>query len=171
MAVEFNFPLVKDDGSTVILQAYRVQHSLHYLPTKWGTRYADNIDMEETKALATLMTFKLSVHWIPFGGAKWGIKLDPTKFTKWEVDRATRRYTIELVKKNMIGGGIDVPGPDLGTTSHTMNTMKDTIHTFYSKWDLFLANVVTGKTIEQGGIDWRVESTGLWVFYGIRTAL
>ena len=127
--------------------------------------------MEETKALATLMTFKLQVHGIPFGGAKGGVKIDPSKYSQNELDRITRRYTIEMMKRNTIGAGLDVPGPDLGTNSRTMNIMKDTVHTLYGKGDLFTNAVSTGKTLSQGGIDGRVESTGLGVFYGIKHAL
>ena len=116
------------------------------------------------------MTFKLSVHGIPFGGAKGGIKIDPSKYSQNELARATRRYTIEMFKKNMIGSGIDVPGPDMGTNSSTMNWMKDTINTYYGEKDLFSSGCVTGKSLEHGGIDGRTESTGLGVFYGIREA-
>lgn len=170
-SIEFTFPLTKDDGSVEIMTGYRVQHSHHSLPTKGGTRYASNIDLEETKALATLMTFKLSVHGIPFGGAKGGVRFDPSKYSQEEINRVTRRYTIEMMKRNAIGAGIDVPGPDLGTNSITMNIMKDTIHTFYGKGDLFTNAVVTGKTLGQGGIDGRMESTGLGVYYGLREVL
>lgn len=168
VSTEFHFPLVRDNGKIEVLKAFRVQHSVHVLPTKGGTRYSDHIDLQETKALATLMTFKLSVHGIPFGGAKGGIQLDPSKYSINELCRATRRYTIELAKKKMIGSGIDVPGPDLGTDSRTMNWMKDAICTYYGENDLFAAGCVTGKSIEHGGIDGRTESTGLGVYYGIR---
>ena len=130
VSAEFHFPLVRDNGKIEVLKAFRVQHSLHYLPSKGGTRYSNHIDLEETKALATLMTFKLSVHGVPFGGAKGGMQIDPTKYSVNELCRATRRYTVELAKKRMIGSGIDVPGPDLGTDSRIMNWMKDTITTY-----------------------------------------
>lgn len=171
VCMEFTFPLEKDNGELEIITAYRVQHSHHVIPTKGGTRYADHINMEETKALATLMTFKLSVHGIPFGGSKGGVKINPAKYTRQELDRITRRYTVEMMKRNSIGAGVDVPGPDLGTNSRTMNLMKDTVQTFYGKGDLFTSACCTGKTINQGGIDGRVESTGLGVYYGIREAL
>jgi glutamate dehydrogenase (NAD(P)+) len=168
VSVEFNFPLVRDNGQIEVMKAFRVQHSQHNLPTKGGTRYSKETDLQETKALATLMTFKLSVHRIPFGGAKGGMKIDPSKYSLHELARATRRYTIEMAKKNMIGSGIDVPGPDMGTDHKTMNWMKDTINTYYGERDLFSSGCVTGKSLEHGGIDGRTESTGLGVFYGIR---
>jgi len=141
--------------------------------------------MSETEALATLMTLKLSVSNVPFGGAKGGIKIDPKKYSQGEVDRATRRYTLELAKKNFIGGnnliinnifnilaGIDVPGPDLGTSAHTMNIMKDTYETLYGgNADMNSSGCVTGKSVDLGGIEGRAESTGIGVFYGIREVL
>lgn len=171
VSIEFTFPVERDNGTIELIRAYRVQHSHHVLPTKGGTRYADNIDLEECQALATLMTFKLSVHKVPFGGAKGGIKINPKNYSSGELLRITRRYTIEMVKRNTIGAGLDVPGPDLGTDSRIMNIMKDTVQTFYGKGDLFTSACCTGKTLSQGGIDGRVESTGLGVFYGIRECL
>lgn len=171
VSIKFTFGVNRDDGTEEIFTAYRVQHSHHVLPTKGGTRYADNVDQSETEALSTLMTFKLSVHDIPFGGAKGGVKLDPSKYSMAELDRITRRYTIEMCKRNTIGPGLDVPGPDLGTNSRTMNIMKDTYQTFYGNGELNVSAVTTGKTLSQGGIDGRTESTGLGVYYGIREAL
>jgi glutamate dehydrogenase (NAD(P)+) len=117
------------------------------------------------------MTLKLSVHNIPYGGAKGGVKIDPKKYSQAELLRATRRYTLELAKKNFIGAGIDVPGPDLGTGEWTMNCMKDTYTTLYGEKDVNAVGCVTGKSVSQGGIDGRQESTGLGVFYGIREAV
>jgi glutamate dehydrogenase (NAD(P)+) len=168
VVVRFNFPLVRDDGNIEVIQAFRAQHSLHYLPTKGGTRYSDHVDMTETEALSALMTLKLSVHNIPYGGAKGGVKVDPTKYSGNELLRITRRYTLELAKKNFIGAGIDVPGPDLGTGEWTMNCMKDTYVTLYGEKDVNAVGCVTGKSVAQGGIDGRTESTGLGVYYGLR---
>jgi len=124
--------------------------------------------MQETEALSALMTLKLSVHNIPYGGAKGGVKIDPRKYSERELLRATRRYTLELTKKNFIGAGIDVPGPDLGTNEQIMNCMKDTYTTLYGEKDVNSVGCVTGKSVSQGGIEGRTESTGLGVFYGIR---
>jgi glutamate dehydrogenase (NAD(P)+) len=117
------------------------------------------------------MTLKLSVHNIPYGGAKGGVKIDPKKFSPSEISRITRRYTLELAKKNFIGAGIDVPGPDLGTGESIMNCMKDTYVTLVGENDVNSAACVTGKSVSQGGIEGRTESTGLGVFYGIREVL
>lgn len=117
------------------------------------------------------MTLKLSVHNIPYGGAKGGVKIDPKKYSQTELQRITRRYTLELSKKNFIGPGIDVPGPDLGTGESVMNCMKDTYVTLVGESDVNSAGCVTGKSVSQGGIEGRTESTGLGVFYGIREVL
>ena len=114
------------------------------------------------------MTLKLSVHNIPYGGAKGGVKINPSKYSERELKRITRRYTIELARKNFIGAGIDVPGPDLGTNETTMNCMKDTYNTLYGEKDVNANACVTGKSVSAGGVEGRTESTGLGVFYGIR---
>jgi glutamate dehydrogenase (NAD(P)+) len=128
-------------------------------------------DLADTEALAALMTLKLSVHNIPYGGAKGGVKINPSKYSERELKRITRRYTIELSKKNFIGAGIDVPGPDLGTNESTMNCMKDTYNTLYGEKDVNANACVTGKSVSSGGVEGRTESTGLGVYYGIREVI
>jgi glutamate dehydrogenase (NAD(P)+) len=167
-AVRFNIPLKRDNGAIEVLTCYRAQHSYHKLPVKGGTRYAMDVDLAEVEALASLMTFKLAVHDIPFGGAKGGIRIDPKKYSQGELERATRRYTLELAKKGFIGAAIDVPGPDMGTNQQTMTWMKDTYATIFGDKDINAEAVTTGKFLSEGGIDGRVESTGLGVYYGLR---
>jgi len=113
--IRFDIPLKRDNGTIEMIRCYRAQHSHHHLPVKGGTRYSDHIDLQETTALATLMTFKLAIAGVPFGGAKGGCRIDPKKYSKSEVERLTRRYTMELAKKGFIGAGIDCLGPDMGT--------------------------------------------------------
>lgn len=93
---------------------------------KGGTRYADDLDLQEVEALSSLMTFKLAIADIPYGGAKGGVKIDPRKCTRFELERITRRYAMELTKKGFIGAGIDCLGPDLGTNEQIMTWIFDT---------------------------------------------
>lgn len=97
--------------------------------------------------------------------------MDQSKFSKAEIERVMRRYTIELVKYNFIGPGRDVPGPDVGTTTWHMDKMKDTYHSLYGMQDFNQTGIVTGKSMVEGGINGRPESTGLGVFYCIHNVL
>jgi len=115
-----------DNGEIKTIPCYRAQHSTHMLPTKGGTRYSEDIDLQETEALASLMTFKLAIADVPFGGAKGGVKIDPRKLSAAELERVTRRYTLELIKKGFIGASVDCLGPDMGTDERVMTWIKDT---------------------------------------------
>lgn len=117
------------------------------------------------------MTLKISVHNIPYGGAKGGVKINPTKYSSSELARIARRYTVELAKKNFIGAGMDVPGPDLGTGETIMNYIKDAYCTLIKDSDVNNLACVTGKSVSQGGIEGRREGTGLGVFYGINQVI
>lgn len=114
------------------------------------------------------MTFKLAVADVPFGGAKGGIKIDPKKLSKSELERVTRRYTMELIKKGFIGPAIDCLGPDMGTNEQVMTWIKDTYVQVRGEQDINAEGCCTGKFISQGGIAGRTESTGLGVYYGVR---
>jgi glutamate dehydrogenase (NAD(P)+) len=166
---KFYFP-IEIEGKVQVIQGIRVQHSNHKSPTKGGIRYSEFVNENEVKALATLMTFKCAVVDVPFGGAKGGIKINPAQFSVKQLERITRRYTTELIKKNMIGSAVDVPAPDYGSGSREMAWIADTYATFKFD-DLNALGCVTGKPIGQGGIQGRTEATGLGVFFGIREAL
>ena len=114
------------------------------------------------------MTFKLAVADVPFGGAKGGIKIDPRTLSKAELERVTRRYTMELIKKGFIGPAIDCLGPDMGTNEQVMTWIKDTYQQMKGEQDINAEGCCTGKYISQGGIAGRTESTGLGVYYGLR---
>ncbi|MDQ3050717.1 MAG: Glu/Leu/Phe/Val dehydrogenase [Bacteroidota bacterium] len=166
---KFNFP-VEIDGEVRVIQGIRVQHSQHKSPTKGGIRYSDFVDEQEVEALATLMTFKCAVVDVPFGGAKGGIKINPAKFHVKDLEKITRRYATELIKKNLIGPGIDVPAPDYGSGPREMAWIADTYATFHFD-DINALGCVTGKPLGQGGIQGRTEATGMGLFFGVREAL
>ncbi|NLW13738.1 MAG: Glu/Leu/Phe/Val dehydrogenase [Trueperella sp.] len=159
-------PVKRDDGTETVLQGYRIQHNWTRGPGKGGVRYSKNVDMEEIRALAMLMTWKASLLNLPYGGAKGGIAFDPADFSKNEIERITRRYVHELFP--VIGPEKDIPAPDLGTDAQTMAWFMDT----YSQAVGYAEpGIVTGKPVSLGGSLGRAEATSLGVYITTRAAL
>lgn len=157
-------PVTMDDGKLHSLIGYRVQHNNARGPYKGGVRYHHEVDINEVRALASLMTWKTAIVDIPFGGAKGGITIDPSTYSAGELERITREFTGRI--DNFIGPLEDIPAPDMNTNAQTMSWMMDE----YSKRHGYSPGVVTGKPVELGGSLGREEATGRGVCIALREA-
>src|SRR5689334_10389765 len=160
-----NFPVKLDDGSVHVFTGYRVQHNVSRGPAKGGLRYHPSTDLDDVRALAMWMTWKCALVDVPFGGAKGGVTIDPTRYSQKELEAVTRRFATEL--EGIIGPDSDIPAPDVGTNAQTMAWIMDTVsmHRGYS-----VPGVVTGKPIAIGGSAGRADATGQGVLYTIADA-
>jgi glutamate dehydrogenase (NAD(P)+) len=165
-AMAVTLPVHMDDGSTQTFQGYRVQHHLTLGPTKGGTRFAPNLSMGETAALAMWMSWKCALNNLPYGGAKGGVACDPTKLSTKELEAVSRRYMQEMIP--FVGPHTDIMGPDMGTNEQVMAWFMDT----YSVYQGYAVNeIVTGKPVSIGGTEGRREATGRGVVYLIERAM
>jgi glutamate dehydrogenase (NAD(P)+) len=164
--LEVAVPLRRDNGNVEMYKGFRVQYSTTRGPSKGGVRFHPDIDMDETVALAMLMTWKCALTNLPYGGAKGGIAVDPATLSSAENERLTRRYTSEILP--IIGPERDIPAPDVGTDERNMAWMMDTysVNAGYS-----VPGVVTGKPIVLGGSLGRTSATGDGVAISTREAL
>src|SRR3954466_1287308 len=164
-ALIVSVPIRLDDGTIRCFEGYRVQHNITLGPGKGGVRFHPEVNLSEVAGLAMLMTFKCSLVGLPLGGAKGGIRVDPSKLSRQEAQALTRRYTSEI---NMfIGPDRDVPAPDVGTDAQHMAWMMDT---FSQERGFAIPGVVPGTPIEIGGAPGRNESTGRGVVYTVQHA-
>jgi glutamate dehydrogenase (NAD(P)+) len=152
--VQVQIPVEMDDGTLRCLVGYRVQHNSDRGPMKGGLRYHPEVDLDEIRSLASLMTWKTAVVNIPYGGAKGGIAIDVSKISVRELERITRKFIDEI--HELIGPDSDIPAPDMGTDHRVMAWIMDQ----YDKFHGFNPGVVTGKPVEYYGIPGREEATG-----------
>ncbi len=153
--IKVSVPVRMDDGSIRVFEGYRVQHSGVRGPYKGGIRYHQNVDMDEIKALAIMMSLKCAVVDIPYGGGKGGVTVDATKLSNAELERLTRRFATRLYP--VIGPHIDIPAPDVNTNGEVMAWFMDAFSTLSGQ---LTPGVVTGKPVPVGGSVGRREATG-----------
>ncbi|MGI9598831.1 MAG: Glu/Leu/Phe/Val family dehydrogenase [Acidimicrobiales bacterium] len=162
-----NFPVSLDDGSKRVFTGYRIQHNNLLGPYKGGLRFHPDVDLDEVKALAAWMTFKTALVGVPFGGAKGGVTIEPSQYSNEEMRRIVRRFTHALGSN--IGPDHDIPAPDVGTSSRTMDWVMDTYANISPPgFRQSVKGVVTGKSIEVGGSVGREAATGRGVLYRLR---
>ncbi|MBS5023666.1 MAG: Glu/Leu/Phe/Val dehydrogenase [Firmicutes bacterium] len=164
--VKVYLPVEMDDGTVKVFEGWRVQHSNVCGPYKGGIRFHQNVCLNEVKALSTWMTLKCAVVNIPYGGAKGGIRVDPSKLSKRELCRLTRRYTYAIAQ--IIGADTDIPAPDVNTNAQTMAWILDTYNMLNGKP---CPGVVTGKPVELGGSKGRASATGRGVVFSTKFIL
>jgi len=163
---QVRFP-VKINGKIESFIGWRATHSEHKLPVKGGIRFAPMVDQDEVEALAALMSYKCALVDVPFGGSKGGLAIDPKKYSEEDLERITRRFAFELMKKDYISPATNVPAPDMGTGPREMAWIASTFKS-HNPHDIDHLACVTGKPVAQGGIRGRVEATGRGVVFGLR---
>ncbi len=165
-----SFPLCRDDDSIEVIHGWRAHHSQHRQPVKGGIRITKAASEDEVTALAALMSYKCALLDVPFGGAKGAIGAEKSDYTSAELERIVRRYTFELIRRNCIGPGVDVPAPDLGVGEREIAWISDT-YIALANGEEHAIGAVTGKPVAQGGVRGRVAATGRGVCFGLREAV
>jgi glutamate dehydrogenase (NAD(P)+) len=165
-ALVVSIPVTMDDGTIRAFEGYRVTHNIARGPSKGGIRYHPDVELDEVKALAMWMTWKCALMGIPFGGAKGGIRVDPKRLSRGELQRMTRRFTSEII--NEIGPEKDIPAPDVGTGPSVMAWIFDT---YSMNKGHSVLGVVTGKPLNVGGSLGRLEATAHGALYCIQEAV
>ena len=158
---------VKLKGEYKIFVGWRAVHSEHILPVKGGIRFAEIANQEEVEALAALMTYKCAIVNVPFGGSKGALKINPNDYDEEDLEKITRRFAHELIKKDLVNPNLNVPAPDMGTGEREMAWISDTFQNLYPN-QINGMGCVTGKPVYSGGIRGRTEATGRGVQFGIR---
>ena len=158
---------VKLDRGIKVFTGWRAVHSEHLEPVKGGIRYSPAVSASEVEAMAALMTFKNAVIDVPFGGSKGGLKIDPSKYSDKDLEKITRRFTEELVKRGLISPSLNVPAPDMGTGKKEMAWIADEYKRL-NPHDINAFACVTGKPENMGGVDGRTEATGRGIFFALR---
>lgn len=164
--IQIRFPVRIRDKVEVFTGWWAI-HSAHRLPAKGGLRFAPMMDQDEVEGLAALMSYKCAIADIPFGGAKGGLLINPNNYEEAELREITRRFTIELARKDFINPATNVPAPDFGTSSREMMWIADTYKVLYPE-DVNKDACVTGKPVSHGGISGRAEATGKGVQYALQ---
>jgi glutamate dehydrogenase (NAD(P)+) len=158
-----SIPIIMDDGNLEVFEGYRVHHSTLRGPARGGVRYAPDLNIDDVKALAFLMTFRNALLGLPLGGSKGGVRVDVKKISKEELEKLTRRYTGEII--NIIGPDIDILSPDLNTDEQTMAWIMDV---YSMQKGRSVPGVVTGKPLEIGGTVGSNEASGTGLYYIIQ---
>jgi len=163
---QVRFP-VTINGKVESFIGWRAVHCDHRLPTKGGIRFSPAVNQDEVEALSALMTYKCALVNVPFGGSKGGLVVDPKKYDAESMEKITRRFAFELIKKDYINPATNVPAPDMGTSGREMAWIAST-YSAHRPQDINSLGCVTGKPVSQGGIQGRTEATGRGVVFGIR---
>jgi len=164
--LQVKFP-VRFHDRTEVFTGWRAVHSVHKLPAKGGLRFSEDVEQTEIEAMAALMTYKCAIVDIPFGGSKGGLCVNPKKYDRYEMELITRKFAVELAKKGFLSPSTNVPAPDVGTGPREMSWIMDSYKNLFPD-DINHLGCVTGKPVQYGGVEGRIESTGIGAQQALR---